>query len=191
MLDGSCTGWRTRRGDLPLQLGAAIGGAALNWMWYLHDCDSSGSEPTVGGSLLAIFSGAASGGLGGLAGLVDDVVVKMVCVLGSGLISGIYSGGTSDSFSGGILGFFSGSTSTLFGMAFELNMFVGFNLGTANALYTMFTGFTSELVTRSGISKLLNEFFGIEPSTIRYIPSNGVGGGKEMEAFPLYNASIN
>ena len=161
-------------GSFPLAavIGGAIGGALVSLTSYLGNCEKSGDSPTLGGGLLAVAAGGASGALGGLTVACSSGIQIALCVFGAGTIAGAYTEYTSDSF---LTGFISGSLGTWFGSLFDIKMFSGFDLGAASYYFSVFTGFCAEL----GVAAA-QEIFKEEPapnSNASHAPAVTIGGG--------------
>ena len=77
-------------------IGGAVAGAIIGTVSYLVSSGISGTEVTAEGLLTAIGIGAFNGALGGVAGLVNNIVVKGLLCAAVGAVSGIYAGISTD-----------------------------------------------------------------------------------------------
>ena len=122
-------------------IGGAIAGAVISAAFYLHN---SGDEASLGEAALVTMYGALAGALGGAASMATGDL-KIACVLGAGIVSGLSSDCTGGSFwISGILG----TLGTYGGTLIDTSMFTGFELGAANYLTSIYMGFGTEMVSQ-------------------------------------------
>ena len=156
---------------LAATIGGALGGALLSAVFYLNTTD----EVTFWGVVGALSVGALTGAMGSWAGMAN-AYTKWMLIFTSGIISGAYADLTGGSAA---WGFLAGALGTYWGTLFDACEYLGFDLAAVNSFFTVFTGFSAEMVSQLGQQMESSDPRPTQPSPNAYTPSpakKGVDG---------------